>query len=176
MASRRIIVAIVLGLLLVPSAIAQLAPQWQGIWQRSDGEAVLAISPSRMISEFKVEDEPGKFREVKLELEWTSSRNTDSPTDGTFGYSNKKISPSDVSRIFESAVKHKQKGDPDFSVSDPKSSRHAIKTMSPGVYKVMWSYSGGDCGYSEYILDGDRMLEVSECKYGVGVMLYIRKK
>jgi hypothetical protein len=44
----------------------------------------------------------------------------------------------------------------------------------PGVYRNLWSYSVGDCGGGDYILDKDRMLEISECKYGFEVVLYNR--
>lgn len=47
--------------------------------------------------------------------------------------------------------------------------------MSPGVYRVMWSYFGGESG-EEYIVDKDRMLEVKDDPFGFWVTRYNRVK
>lgn len=95
-------------------------------------------------------------------------------SDESFGLSKERTSPAAIRKRYEEAVTQFEKDPTDFGISDPQSSRAAISAISQGVYKVMWSYSGGDCGYSEYILDGGRMLEFSECKYWFGVTLYNR--
>lgn len=172
----RTIFFILLGFSFASSAMAQLAAQWHGTWKSVDGKTTLTISPTHMIIQFKVEDEPEKFRDVRTELKWSDAKATESLEEETFGESNKTMSPADIARIFESAVRQKQAGDQDFSVSDPVVSRQAIKSIAPGLHKVMWSYAGGDCGYSEYIFDKDRMLELSQCKYDVSVSLFKRKK
>ena len=179
MTFRRIIgltLIVALDLIFAPSAIAELAPQWYGVWKSASGQESLTISASKIITEFQREDEPGKFRNIKIELKWSDSNDPNpSKDEERFGYSKKRISPSDVAHIFENAVNTLGVGQPDFSVSDPKISRQAIKSISPGVYKIVWTYFGGDCGNNEYILDGDKILEMDQCKYRVGVRLFKRE-
>ena len=95
-------------------------------------------------------------------------------SDESFGLSKERTSPAAIRKRYEEAVTQFEKDPTDFGISDPQSSRAAIAAISPGVYKALWSYAGGDCGYSEYILDGGRMLEFSECKYGFDITLYDR--
>lgn len=77
---------------------------------------------------------------------------------------------------YEAALSVFKKDPADYFVSDPKSSRAAIAAISPGTYKIIWSDGGVDCGYREFILDGDYLLEVDECKFHYVVRLYRRKR
>ena len=149
-----------------PEPKSTLAAQWLGTWKRQDGTTTLAISPSRIdISGMKRADD-GKRSPFAYTLNWTDrSDDAAGQLDGVFGYSKKRTSPADIAKRYEEALRAYKKDPTDFSVSDPGPSRAAIATMAPGVYKIMWSYTGGDCGYDEYIIDGDKILDVSECKY-----------
>ncbi len=156
---------------IAPPAFAQLDPQWFGMWRPQNGDSTLIISSSKMVSTFLREaDSTEKARMMTVEYRWSNS----DWSEESFGLSNKRTSPAAIRKRYEEAVTQFEKDPTDFGISDPQSSRAAIAAISPGVYKVMWSYAGGDCGYSEYILDGGRMLEFSECKYWFGVTLYNR--
>lgn len=154
-----------------PPAFTQLNPQWFGMWRPQNGDSTLIISSSKMVSTFLREaDSSEKARLVTVEYRWSNS----DVSEESFGLSKERTSPAAIRKRYEEAVTQFEKDPTDFGISDPQSSRAAIAAISPGVYKVMWSYAGGDCGYSEYILDGGRMLEFSECKYWFGVTLYNR--
>lgn len=151
----------VLAFVLLTSASqvgAQLGPQWFGTWKSEDGRSVKKISASGidgMRWTSKSEDDLGDLYEV-------------------YGYSKKPSSPADISKRYERALRDYRKDPTDFNVSDPDESRRAINAIAPRIYKVMWSYEGGDCGFEEHVVDGDKMLVVSECKYGFGVRLFKR--
>ena len=105
-----------------------------------------------MVSTFlRDADSSEKARMVTVEYRWSNS----DVSDESFGLSKERTSPAAIRKRYEEAVTQFEKDPTDFGISDPQSSRAAIAAISPGVYKVMWSYAGGDCGYSEYILDGE---------------------
>jgi len=147
-------------------------PQWFGTWVSQDEKNSMHIStsPAKLAFTFPVE---GMDVKMTIVHEWSNT-----PGDvqsEPFGYSKQRISPAEISKHYEAALSAFRKDPTDYSVSDPESSRAAIATISPGLYKILWRDSGGDCGYAEYIVDGDHMLEVSECKYGYAVQLYNRR-
>lgn len=157
------------------SAFAQLGPQWFGVWKSQGADGSMAISASRIDFGAEHLDEKGKRETFKSTLTWTNrSDDAAGELEMVFGYAKKRVSLSDISRNYEEALQQFRRDPTDFSISDPAKSRQAIGAMSPGVYKVMWSYTGGDCGYDEHIIDGDKILDVSECKYSYNVTLFHR--
>jgi hypothetical protein len=80
----------------------------------------------------------------------------------------------DIERAFQESVAQFRKDATDFSISDPQASLSAIRSLSPGSYAAFACYAGGDCGYWEMIVDRDRLLAISQCKYGHGIELYKR--
>lgn len=152
-------------------AVSRLNPAWVGTWRSEDGTATITISPAKMVRSFLEKDADGKTIRKTLEFRWTES--TD-PDPDEFGYGKHPTSPAEISKWYEAAVRQFKKDPTDFAISDPKASRRAIAAISPGVYRVLLSTGVGDCAGWDFILDGERMLEVSECKYGFEVALYAR--
>lgn len=152
-------------------AFAQLNATWYGTWKSQDGKKTLTISASKIdVSEVRDNDQ-GKPERFQYVHDWV---NKSEPEDGRFGYSNKQVSPGELAKRYQENFNLYKKDSTDFSISDPAASREAIGAISPGVYKVMWSYAGGDCAYWEYIADKDKMLEINDCKYRFGVQLFNR--
>lgn len=155
----------------VRPAFAQLNPMWHGTWKSHDGKKTIVISSLKINASEMILNDKGKPERFQYEHQWV---NKSEPEDGGFGYSNKRVSPGELAKRYLAAVKEHKKDPTDFKASDPTVSRDAIAAISPGTYKVMWSYAGGDCAYWEYIVDNDKMLEINECKYRFGVQLFNR--
>ncbi|OAI52164.1 hypothetical protein AYO46_06460 [Betaproteobacteria bacterium SCGC AG-212-J23] len=154
-------------------SLSPLNPLWLGTWKSEDGKASITIAARRLVHTFLTEGRDGKPQTQTVEHDWSDS--TDSQA-GAFGYSADRTSPEKISQRYEEAVRESNQDPTDFAVSDPAASRRAIAAISPGTYRILWSYEGGDCLHWEYILDGNRMLETSECKYGFDVVLYNRTR
>jgi hypothetical protein len=152
-------------------AVPRLNPAWVGTWKSQDGTTTVTISPAKMVRSFLEKDSHGKMSPKTPEFRWTENGD---PEPGEFGYGRYPTSPAEVLKWYEAAVRQFKKDPADFAISDPKASRQAIAAISPGSYRVLLSTGGGDCEGWDFILDGDRMLEVSECKYGFEVALYNR--
>lgn len=156
-------------------ALAQLAPQWHGVWKSEDGKLTVKISGDEVEYLVDAKDENGKPETRSTKLKWTNrSDDAAGKLESVFGYSKKRVSLGEISRKYEESLRQYRKDPTDFTISDPSKARALIGAMSFGVYKVMWSYSGGDCGYDEYILDGDRILDITDCKYRHEVQLFTR--
>lgn len=157
------------------AAFAQPGPLWLGTWNNQGGDTSMTISASKLVFVAVHPDEKGKPETHTAALRWTNrSDDAAGELEEFFGYAKKRINLGDIAKRYEEALLAYRRDPTDFSVSDPAKSRQAISAMSPGIYKVLWSYSGGDCGYDEYIIDGDKILDVSECKYQFKVQLYNR--
>lgn len=155
---------------------AGLGPEWLGRWKSQDGKRVLLISRSKIEFSDLRKDDDGKSRWVTYEHDWSNAREPSNDGAAGFGYAKNSTSPGSVAKRYEDALRSYKQDPTDSSISDPAQSRQAISAISPGTYKVMWSHGGGDCDYGEYIVDGGRMLEVSECKYGFDVRLFDRAR
>jgi uncharacterized protein YecT (DUF1311 family) len=152
-----------------------LSPAWNGIWDSEDGKTTMTISAPRIdVSELR--EYPGEEpRRVSYGYSWSPAHEASGDRPETFGYSDKRLTRDEVRERYETAIQ-KYKDDPeDFKVSDPSPSRAAIGAIGDGVYKVLWTYAGGDFA-SEYIIDGDRILELQDNKYYFGVRLFRRAK
>lgn len=159
------------------AAFAQLGPQWFGTWKSQDGNTTMSISESNIDFVVVRPDDRGRPEAFNSARHWTNrSDDAAGELEEVFGYAKKRVSPAGISKRYEEALRAYRRNAIDFSVSDPDRSRQAIGVMSPGIYKVMWSYSGGDCGYDEYIIDGDKVLDVDECKYHFKIQLFNRVK
>lgn len=170
---------IMLGFVLLVTAnhaSAQLGPQWAGTWKSEDGHSIKRVTASRIDETFDPLGKKDMPEAHEGTLHWTNEpeEKAGPEIEGVFGYAKKPLSQRDISRRYEEALRSYRKDPTDFNVSDPVKSRHAINAIAPGIYKVMWSYGGGDCGFEEHVVDGDKMLVVSECKYGFGVRLFKR--
>jgi len=152
-------------------APATLNPLWFGTWKSEDGTASLTISASKLAHTYQQKDSDGKLRSKTDEHSWSNAADGEPEA---FGYRAERTSPDEISTRYEEAVRQFKEDPTDFVISDPAASRRAIAAISPGVYRILWSYWVGDCGGWDYILDKDRMLEISECKYGFEVVLYNR--
>jgi hypothetical protein len=151
---------------------ARLNPLWFGKWKNRAKNKTITFSEST----YSVEEEridAGKLEQVRYEHTWLDK--TDGVVEpGRFGYSKKVTAPSEIATRLDTAIVQYVRDSAFFSVSEPTASRNAIFSISTGRYKVVWSYAGGDCAIWEYIVDGDRMLEVSDCKYNFSVDLFNR--
>lgn len=175
MKSRFLRVSVLLLLAVANSAFAQLGPLWLGTWKSQDGDTTLTITESKIDYVEVRPDEKGKPETFNSTRHWTNrAEDAAGELEGVFGYAKKRVTPNGISKRYDESLQSYRRGAPDFTVSDPAMSRQAIGVMSPGVYKVMWSYSGGDCGYDEYIIDGDKILDVSECSYHFELRMFNR--
>ena len=145
---------------------------WLGNWRSQDGTATVTVATSKMVYTFQQKDQNDRLRTRTLEFEWSPS--TEGGEGGDFGYRAERTTPEMISAAYEKAVRQFKEDPTDYAISDPATSRQAIAAISPGAYRIVWSYDGGDCGGWDYILDKDRMLQFSECKYGFEVVLFNR--
>lgn len=156
-------------------APSTLAPAWYGTWRSADGRTILKISASHIdvsdLREFPNESP----KRVSFRYRWSDASEIRGDRYETFGYSDERLTPNQVRQRYEAAVRRLSRDAEDFKVSDPATSRAALRAIGDGVYKVMWAYAGGDLS-SEYIIDGDQILEVQESKYYFGVRLFRRTR
>jgi hypothetical protein len=99
---------------------------------------------------------------------WSAASEESLPLDGqcAFGYAKRSKSLAALREAFEVSVAANQKDPSDFKVSDPLRGRADLQAIKPGNYRIVWIYEGGgDCGYSEHLVDNDTVLRVTECKY-----------
>ena len=156
-----------------PSVVGEpLNPAWLGNWKNQDGTATITISPVKMVYTFQQKNSEGKLERKSMEFKWSDK--SDSEDGQEFGYSKARTSPEKIAESYEAAVRQFEHDPTDYGISEPTASRQAIAAIAPGVYKILWSFWAGDCGGWDYILDGDRMLQFSECKYGFDVELFRR--
>lgn len=142
-----------------------LDPQWFGKWVSEDGKRTLEVSASKIgVSDLDVKGKPPS----RFDLRWVNGPNIG---EEQFGYLAKGTSQAEASSRYEEALRQFKKDPMDFGVSDADPSRRAIAAMTPGGYRVVQGYAGGDCGIWEWILDDTKMLEISQCKYGFHVRL-----
>jgi hypothetical protein len=157
----------------VESTSSLTLDDWLGRWRSQDGENSLVISSAKLVSTFRRKDDDGKSSNFTVTAHWRNL--TNSNEEETFGLSKKQVTLDEIAKRYEKALQQYKKDPMDYGVSDPKITRKAMLTMSPGSYQVMWSYFGGESG-SEYIVDKDHMLEVKDDPYGFSVTLYNRVK
>lgn len=145
-------------------------PQWFGAWKSQEGDKIVTFS-NRSFVVHEVRSNGDKLEQVEYEHDWQEDADLE---EAKFGYSRTLTTPSEIANRLESAITRNEANAPDFTVSNPTAARRAVAAISPGRYKVIWSYGGGDCAIWEYIIDGDRMLEVSDCKYHFNIRLFNR--
>lgn len=153
-----------------------LNPAWFGRWQGSAPTSVMTVSATDLALEAEVERDGKKVR-VQSACKWSGADEANLPHDGScaFGYMKKSKALAAVAKVFEESVGAYQKDPTDFKVSDPVRGRRDLASIRPGNYRMVWLYEGGDCGYSELLVDGDTLLKVSQCKYGHSVERYARQ-
>lgn len=170
----RILLASVLAIT-ASHATAQLGPEWFGTWKSQDGHTTKKISATRIDESFDPRGKKDMPEAHNTTLHWTNkSEDLAGELSEVFGCAKKPLSPDDISSRYEKALREHKKNPSDFKVGDTAKSRQAINSIAPGVYKVMWSYGFGDCDFEEHLVDGDKMLVVSDCPYGFGVKLFNR--
>lgn len=148
----------------------QLDPQWFGTWESLEGDKIVTLSHESLIGH-EAWSNDGKREWIDYKLDWHNGADLQ---EAKFGYSGAQTSPPDLTIRLEHAIRRQEANTPDFSVRNPGAARHAVAAISAGRYKVVRGYSGGDCAIWEYIVDRDRLLEVSECKYHFNVRLFRR--
>lgn len=145
-----------------------------GTWKAQGGKDLLVISPQKIISTSWRKNDAGKPEKYTGEARW-SNLDSDSNEEETFGLSKNQTTLAKIYKRYEMRLKRYKKDPSDYSVGDQKTSLKAIQSMSPGTYRVIWSYFGGESG-EEYIVDKDHMLEIKDDPYGFSVTLYDRVK
>lgn len=143
-----------------------LDSRWFGRWKTQDGKKIIEISAFKL--DVVQTDDPGKY-----ELTWTFNPELN---EGQFSHAGKSTSQAEISRRYEEALDQFERDPTDFGISDPEQSRRAISSISPGNYRIVQGYLGGDCHVWEWIRDTDRLLEISQCKYGFNVQVLTRVK
>lgn len=156
--------------------VAGLNPAWFGRWQGTTPLSVPTVSATDFILEAEVERDGSKVRTQSV-CKWSRADEDNLPQDGScaFGYTRTSKSLAAVARDFEESVAAFQRDPTDFQISDPGRGRLDLTSIRPGTYRMVWLYEGGDCGYSEFMVDGDSMLRVSRCKYRHLVERYARQ-
>lgn len=151
---------------------AHLSPEWLGTWKQQDGNMTITISAVKLAFD-EVMNVDGEVDRFQYEHNWLE-KVTANVEEGRFGYSGKRVAPSDIAVLLESAIARFRQDPADFGIGDPAASRRAIASISPGMHAVIWSYGGGEW-YQEYIVDGDRMLQwTDDPHYGFGAHLFNR--
>jgi hypothetical protein len=148
----------------MPAERVPRAFPWAGRWRSKSGTSLT-------ISESALGVRAGTTAYV---LRRSALRPDGKPEEATFGIASRTASVEDFSEHFEQAVRAVADHAQDYEVSDPEKSRAMLEAVSSGARDVLWSYSGGDCGWTEYLLDGSQLLAMSECKYGVWIDLFER--
>ncbi len=152
------------------SRSAGLDPQWFGKWKSQDGKVVIEFSSAKASIDSSHNSPPNRD-----EMKWAA--NSASIEAGEFGYEGGSTSVAEIAKRFEEANRFAQKKEPDFAASDPVESRQAIASISPGRYKVLLGRPGVEkCSDSKWIVDGDKMLAMVDCKYFFGVFSFSRVK
>lgn len=159
------------------TTIAQPGPQWLGTWKAPSTDENLTIS-SDVIEYFgtrtlEPESPPEEFR---FAYKWTddSSEKAGDSVFESFGYMSKSTTRVALSKRYEEALDQFKRDPMDFSVSDATESRRHLGTLPDGRFKVIWAYGGGDCDFFEYVINGDSILAIQECKYGTSIRLFNR--
>jgi len=155
-----------------------LNPLWFGVWQGEKAGSRLVISASELVASWTIKHGDGTSEPHEERSKWTPLYEDTAPGDGylLFGYAKRSKSLAEISNAYEKSVAQFKRDPTDFGISDPLPSRRALAAIKPGNYRVVWTYIGGDCGFHEFIVDGDAMLQMSQCKYGHSVELYTRQK
>ena len=158
------------------SATSTLNSAWFGRWNGREPGAAIAINESEWVGEQDV-DRDGKREHFRTVCKWSKSSEDNLPQDEScwYGYTKGSRSVAAIAQAFEQSVSTAQRNPEDFKVSDAKQTRLAITAIRPGNYRLAWVSEGGDCGYSEYLVDGDKLLKVSQCKYGHSITLFTRR-
>ena len=160
-----------------PLPQSPLNASWIGTWRGSTPGSHIVISPTELIVATSAPRE-GSANGDEQKYMWTAKSEDESSQggEGHFGYGKRSKSQSEILRDFESSIAQFKADPADFSISDPAQSVRAIKAIRPGNYRIVWSYSGGDCGFAEHLLDQDSLLKVTYCKYRHSIELYSRQK
>ncbi len=154
-----------------PATAQSLNPQWFGKWKSTDGKKTIEISSTKMrVTDASWKSKPSE-PDSKYDLNWVSSADV---TEEQFHYAGKSTSLADIAKRYEAALKQFKSNPTDYSMGDEGSSRGASASIAPGNYKIVTGYLGGDCGIWDWIIDKDKMLEISECKYTFQVRLFDR--
>lgn len=149
-----------------PVTVGGLNPAWLGRWQGPAPTTGITVAASELTVDAEV-DRDGKKGRMQSTCKWSRADEEHLPQDGScgFGYVKKSKPIAAIAREFEESVAAYQKDPTDFKISDPARGRRDIASIRPGNYRMVWVYEGGDCGYSELLVDGNTMLKVSRCKY-----------
>ncbi len=157
-------------------AASDLNPIWFGVWQGEKAGSRLEISGNELVASWTIKQDNGTSAQHEERSKWSPLSEDKAPDNGylLFGYAKRSKSPAEIRDAYEKSVTQFKLDPSDFTISDPVPSRRALAAIKPGNYRVVWTYLGGDCGYHEFIVDGDAMLQVSQCKYGHSVEFYTR--
>ena len=143
---------------------------WYGTWESRDGTETLIIAQKR-IDISKLREEPGSDgRRVQWSRRWRNADEADGSYPYTFGYSKSWFSRETLQRRFKEAL-HRQ--DEIFSVHAPEQIAGILDGLSTGEKETLWAYDEGDFD-TTYVIDGDRLLEVTDTMYGFSVRQFQR--
>lgn len=159
------------------TSLAQPGPQWHGTWKARSTDENFTIS-SDSIEYFGTRTfEPGSPPEkYRFAYKWTvqSPEQAGNSVFDSFGYMSKPTTRAAISKRYEEALDQSNRDSMDFSVSDATESRTYLNSLPDGRFKAIWAYGQGDCDFSEYVISGDSILEIRECKYGTTIRLFNR--
>lgn len=143
-----------------------LPMEWIGTWKSGNGQKILELRQRRVVIKYR---DGGR----DIELAWTPGATIG---EGQIGSEGKSVSQAEISAQYEDALRAFKEDSTDFRVSPPENARADISAISSGRYDVLTGYAGGDCNIWDWIRDGDKLLEVTRCKYGFSVDLLTRSR
>lgn len=147
-------------------------PNWHGTWQGETPGSRLDIGPAGVDRTFVREDE-GKNRTHTERCKWTP-RESASGEGCQSGYAKSSKAAAAIQAEYERSVEAFRRDPSDFNISDPARSRAALRSVTPGNYRVLWTEGEGDCSRNEMIIDNDTVLDVMQCHYGHHVERFTR--
>ncbi len=157
-----------------PASISAPHPNWHGTWQGTKPDSKMVISAAG-VEIFDVVENDGKAEKFHEMTAWGNAHEPNG-NDVESGYAKSSVSLTEILRSYEASVAMFRRDPTDFSISDPTLSRQMIGRITPGNYRVLWAYPGGDCRQRNMIIDGDLILSIVDCKYQHKIDLFTRSR
>lgn len=147
-------------------------PNWHGSWQGETPGSRLVIGPAGVDRTY-IRENDGKKRTHTEHCKWTLPA-AKSGEGCHSGYAKSSKAVTAIQAEYEQSAEAFRRDPTDFHISDPVRSRAALRSVSPGNYRILWTEDEGDCSRNEMIIDNDTVLSDMQCHYGHEVERFTR--
>ncbi len=155
-----------------PEPTAGPHPNWHGSWQGETPGSRLVIGPAGVDRTY-IRENDGKKRTHTEHCKWTLPA-AKSGEGCHSGYAKSSKAVTAIQAEYEQSAEAFRRDPTDFHISDPVRSRAALRSVSPGNYRILWTEDEGDCSRNEMIIDNDTVLSDMQCHYGHEVERFTR--